>query len=100
MREIRIGHCIDVLREMQADSVQCVVTSPPYWGLRRYDGEQQVVWGGCADCEHEWASRRYYREQSTGRRSREAFSAAGDDNVTRLKAARWQQDSICVHCGA
>lgn len=24
--------------------VQCVVTSPPYWGLRRYSGEQEVVW--------------------------------------------------------
>jgi DNA modification methylase len=22
------------------ESVQCVVTSPPYWGLRKYDGEQ------------------------------------------------------------
>ncbi len=100
MREIKIGHCIDVLREMQADSVQCVVTSPPYWGLRRYDGEQQVVWGGDADCEHEWTSRRYYREQSTGRHGREAFSAPGPENVQRLKAARWREDAICVHCGA
>ncbi|MGH9540905.1 MAG: DNA-methyltransferase [Terriglobales bacterium] len=24
------------------DSVHCVVTSPPYWGLRRYDGERQA----------------------------------------------------------
>lgn len=27
-------------------SVQCVVTSPPYWGLRKYAGEQESVWGG------------------------------------------------------
>lgn len=25
-------------------SVQCVVTSPPYWGLRRYDGDQVARW--------------------------------------------------------
>jgi len=35
-------------------SVHCVVTSPPYWGLRKYSGEQQRVWGGDADCEHVW----------------------------------------------
>lgn len=26
------------------ESVQCVVTSPPYWGLRKYAGEQDVSW--------------------------------------------------------
>ena len=35
-RDIIQGDCIDVLRTMEADSVQCVVTSPPYWGLRDY----------------------------------------------------------------
>lgn len=25
-------------------SVHCVVTSPPYWGLRVYDGDQAVEW--------------------------------------------------------
>jgi len=100
MREVRIGHCVDVLREMEAESVQCVVTSPPYWGLRRYDGQQEVVWGGDPDCEHEWISRRYYAEQSLARDSREAFSEAGEGNAARLKAARWREDSACVKCGA
>ena len=39
------GHVLDVLRTLPADSVQCVVTSPPYWGLRAYGTEGQV-WGG------------------------------------------------------
>ena len=30
------GHVIDMLRSLPAESVQCVVTSPPYWGLRDY----------------------------------------------------------------
>lgn len=25
--------------------MQCIVTSPPYWGLRKYAGEQELVWG-------------------------------------------------------
>jgi len=31
------GDCIEVMRKMDAESVDCVVTSPPYWGLRSYD---------------------------------------------------------------
>ena len=85
---------------MEAESVQCVVTSPPYWGLRRYDGQQEVVWGGDPDCTHEWTSRRYYAEQSLSRSSREAFSEAGEGNVARLKAARWREDHACAKCGA
>ena len=27
------------------ETVQCVVTSPPYWGLRRYAGSQELIWG-------------------------------------------------------
>ena len=30
--------------ELSDNSVQCVVTSPPYWGLRKYSGEQEVIW--------------------------------------------------------
>lgn len=26
------------------ESVQCVVTSPPYWGLRKYKGDQDLIW--------------------------------------------------------
>lgn len=29
---------------IEDESVQCIVTSPPYWGLRKYSGEQEVVW--------------------------------------------------------
>ncbi len=30
------GDCLDVLKRFPAASVNCVVTSPPYWGLRDY----------------------------------------------------------------
>lgn len=34
--EVRAGDALTVLRTLEAESVQCVVTSPPYWGLRDY----------------------------------------------------------------
>ena len=43
------------MSELADNSVQCVVTSPPYWGLRKYSGVPELIWGGAPNCEHEWA---------------------------------------------
>lgn len=51
------GHVLDCLRELPGESVQCVVTSPPYWALRAYGTEAQV-WGGDAECLHTWGDER------------------------------------------
>lgn len=37
-----IGDCRTILKQMQDGSVDCVVTSPPYWGLRDYGVEGQI----------------------------------------------------------
>jgi DNA modification methylase len=37
------GHVLDVLRGLPESSVQCVITSPPYWGLRDF-GLPAVDW--------------------------------------------------------
>ena len=42
---IHHGNCLDLLRQMADESVNCVITSPPYWGLRDY-GLEPVVWDG------------------------------------------------------
>ena len=34
--QIITGDCLGVLPTLKAESVHCVVTSPPYWGLRDY----------------------------------------------------------------
>ena len=41
--EIRQGNSLDLLREMPADSVDCCVTSPPYFGLRQYMPDDAMV---------------------------------------------------------
>lgn len=40
--EIIVSDCTEALRKMDAESVDCVVTSPPYWGLRDYGVEGQL----------------------------------------------------------
>lgn len=39
---ILVGDVRDVLRTLPADSFDCVVTSPPYWGLRDYGVDGQI----------------------------------------------------------
>lgn len=49
--------------------VQCVVTSPPYWGLRKYAGEQELIWGGREGCEHEWMDATAHKRGHPGDKS-------------------------------
>jgi DNA modification methylase len=39
---IHVGDALTVLRTMPDESVHCIVTSPPYWGLRDYGVEGQL----------------------------------------------------------
>jgi len=39
---IYTGDCTEVLRMLPGESVHCVVTSPPFWGLRDYDVDGQL----------------------------------------------------------
>lgn len=42
MSKIILGDCLEVMQGMDDESVDCVITSPPYWGLRDYDTEGQL----------------------------------------------------------
>lgn len=40
--KILTGDSRELLRDLPSESVQCCVTSPPYWGLRDYDHPAQI----------------------------------------------------------
>lgn len=40
---ILVGDARERLKELPAGSVHCVVTSPPYWGLRTYQGGEGMI---------------------------------------------------------
>lgn len=42
LNKVHEGHALDLLKKMPSDSVDLVITSPPYWGLRFY-GEGTVT---------------------------------------------------------
>lgn len=83
------------------DSVQCVVTSPPYWGLRKYAGEQELIWGGDRSCEslnaeHEWnIESRIVQSGGLGQKSAKQHTNRGSDGVGFQSSS-----GVCARCGA
>ncbi len=60
--QILHGNALDVLATLPSDSVQCCVTSPPYWSLRDY-GVPPTIFGGAAGCEHKWGDEQRGKRQ-------------------------------------
>jgi DNA modification methylase len=46
------GDCREILPTLEAGSVQCCVSSPPYWGLRDYGTAEWE--GGLLECDHKF----------------------------------------------
>jgi DNA modification methylase len=57
------GDCLKLLAALPEKSVHCVVTSPPYWGLRDY-GLPPSVWDDPGDCRHVWGDARWRHSTS------------------------------------
>lgn len=89
------GHVLEVLQEIPAESVQCVVTSPPYWGLRDY-GLEPIVWqeGDRACEEHEW-------RQLPPRRNRGPKDACTPKQLSNIGTLHTlPKTNFCLLCGA
>ena len=61
--ELRRGHVLDLAMEVPTASVQCMVTSPPYWGVRVYEDNHPVRWADGEFCAygHEQTPEGYVR---------------------------------------
>ncbi len=94
--EIHVGDVIEVLKTLPADSVNMVVTSPPYLGLRSYQIEPSV-WGGKPDCEHEWG----YEIIACGPAGKQGSNSAreGRRNVEEQIQRGRSRGEFCLKCG-
>jgi len=43
MIRILQGNCMETLKTLESESINTCVTSPPYWGLRDYNGEKEQL---------------------------------------------------------
>lgn len=94
---IRQGHVLAELAKLEPESVNCVVTSPPYWSLRKYDAED-VTWGGDAECDHDF-SLRSIKQLLTGGVSEKQSTNVGS-YVADQHGNRVAECAECAECGA
>ena len=88
------GHVLDQLPRLPEDSVHCVVTSPPYWGLRTYGTEPQV-WGGRPGCDHRW------RQDTVPAGNGQISHGMVAKTLNCASATRFPRQSLlCTECGA
>ncbi len=89
------GHAPEILTGLELESVQCVVTSPPYWGLRDY-GLPPMIWDAQESCMHEWGDElktdnRKYNSERDG-------SGVGQSQESQGRPA--PKGQFCQLCGA
>jgi DNA modification methylase len=81
MNKIYTGDCKEILKKLPDKSVNCCITSPPYFGLRDYG---TAVWnGGDPECKH------FYRE--AGFQETKQATSRGNSHINKKN---------CPHCGA
>lgn len=91
--EIIQGDVIEVLKTLPDECVDCVVTSPPYWGLRDYG---TVMWeGGNPECDH--VEKEQLKQGNSGGLSNCPLES-GEQPSTHSSTIQYKE--ICPKCGA
>jgi DNA modification methylase len=91
---VYLGDAREVLADLPAGSVDCCVTSPPYWGIRDF-GVPHTVWDGDPGCRHRWAR----AGGRTRRAERITTFTPGAPEGHRRRSGR-DGGSFCRLCGA
>lgn len=92
--------CRQTLARFPDDSIDCVVTSPPYYGLRSYGTEPQI-WDGDVDCQHVWGEQMKNPKLDT--RPIELKIAQGGQVGSNVASQHWAQGNLgnfCQQCSA
>ncbi len=85
---ILLGDCRETLKQLPDGSVNCVVTSPPYWGLRDYG---TATWeGGEAACDH----------KGMALASSSSSLAGYTSESVKIRTFTMPQGQTCRKCGA
>jgi DNA modification methylase len=81
------GDVIECLKDIEDNTIQCVVTSPPYWGLRDYGTATWI--GGDKDCNH-FRDNHVSNSCTTGHNNSQKSGGVADSIYK----------SVCKKCGA
>lgn len=103
MIEVNKIYCesnLATMARMPSESVQCVVTSPPYYGLRSYKTEPQI-WDGDEFCDHVWGET--LKNPKLDTRPIELKVSQGATVGSNVQSEHWSQGNLgnfCQLCNA
>ena len=89
--DLLVGDCLEKIKEIPDNTVDCVISSPPYWGLRDYGTGKWT--GGKGDCNHDGV-RRKTRKERGGLSEVQAGNEGGFGDECKWTANK------CEDCGA
>jgi len=100
--EVHQGDVREKLQEIPKESVDMVITSPPYYGLRDYGDEVESVWGGEDNCEHKWSVEASLSSQGGNNTDENPPDVRGNEHTqeTRLRGEGGVNSNYCSKCGA
>lgn len=100
VNQILQGHVLEQLKRLPDESIDMVITSPPYWGLRDYRTPPQI-WDGHSDCEHLWDPHRsgLVHENRNNLRGTQ-HKVVGKSGTAYIKRYDDKQAGFCSRCGA
>jgi DNA modification methylase len=95
------GHVLDALKQIPDNSVDCIITSPPYWYLRKFPDLADVVWDGDPNCEHEFELE---TQKDPMDRGETGIHDAPKDKEGLKHGKKWEmkpfKSGFCKKCGA
>jgi len=89
------GNCLEVLKTLLDESIDCCVTSPPYWSLRDYQ-VSDYIWDGNDNCEHTWIT---HIKKPTGGKGDNANVGSNKNNFANMRDHNIVSN-FCSKCGA
>lgn len=85
--------------EIEDKSVQAIITSPPYYSLRKYDIPDIII-GGDKDCQHEFEM----KDMELGHENRQGKSSNSvcgtKESSIGLHGKKVGKQDLCIHCNA
>jgi DNA modification methylase len=91
------GNALDELKKLPDESVDCVITSPPYYGLRSYKGAE-TIWGGDPKCEHNFSNSNAYFDNLRYRGG--GKTSVGNNKKREIFVGPEVNHAFCEKCGA
>ena len=89
------GNTLEILKFFPDESIDCIITSPPYYPLRFYGEAAKTIWGGDINCNHEWdepIKRKGHKKGETNP-GKEAWYKEKEGIID-------EAGQFCVKCGA